>query len=223
MAGQARPSGGWTMAVGDSLLAFMALLRGRDSRPAVFRITSAAAVLLAGWGAGGCGDRGRSGSAAPDTTLRLEVRVMSDTGARARLEITPPPLAVWVASVSPARPADPASLPPPEPGPELEIPLADPPLPPGLVVDPDLKPPILRTPALLTLPAGGGRGPRSVELDVRVAEDGAVSDALWAGGSEDSLLVRAAVESALGMRFYPALKAGRPVAVWCRQRFDFGP
>jgi hypothetical protein len=25
------------------------------------------------------------------------------------------------------------------------------------------------------------------------------------------------------MRFHPAVKAGRPVAVWCRQRFDFEP
>ena len=24
------------------------------------------------------------------------------------------------------------------------------------------------------------------------------------------------------MRFYPALRDGRPVAVWCRQRFKFG-
>jgi len=24
------------------------------------------------------------------------------------------------------------------------------------------------------------------------------------------------------MRFYPALRGGRPVAVWCRQRFEFG-
>jgi hypothetical protein len=24
------------------------------------------------------------------------------------------------------------------------------------------------------------------------------------------------------MRFYPARRAGRPVAVWCRERFDFG-
>jgi hypothetical protein len=24
------------------------------------------------------------------------------------------------------------------------------------------------------------------------------------------------------MRFFPALQSGRAVAVWCRQRFDFG-
>jgi hypothetical protein len=33
--------------------------------------------------------------------------------------------------------------------------------------------------------------------------------------------VDAARECALAMRFYPALRAGRPTAVWCRQRFDF--
>jgi hypothetical protein len=98
--------------------------------------------------------------------------------------------------------------------------------PPALAIDDDLKPPLLRTPAALTRPAdprsGSRPGAQSVELDVRVDESGAVTDALWAGGAADSALVSAAIECALGMRFYPALRAGRPVAVWCRQRFDFG-
>jgi TonB family protein len=59
-----------------------------------------------------------------------------------------------------------------------------------------------------------------VDVDVRVAEDGSVSDARWAGGG-DSALAAAAIRCALDMRFFPALQAGRPVAVWCRQRFDF--
>src|SRR6266545_850269 len=47
------------------------------------------------------------------------------------------------------------------------------------------------------------------------------ADAGWAGGSEDPARVAAATACARAMRFYPALRAGRPVAVWCRQRFDF--
>jgi TonB family protein len=61
-----------------------------------------------------------------------------------------------------------------------------------------------------------------VELDVRVDETGVVTDAHWAGGSADSSLVAAAIACAEAMAFYPAQLAGRPVAVWCRQRFDFG-
>jgi hypothetical protein len=49
-----------------------------------------------------------------------------------------------------------------------------------------------------------------------------VSDALWAEGSQDSTVVEAALACARGMRFYPALRSGRPIAVWCRQRFEFG-
>jgi hypothetical protein len=59
-------------------------------------------------------------------------------------------------------------------------------------------------------------------LDVRVDEAGLVSDALWAGGSNDPVLVQAATECALKMTFYAAIQAGKPVPVWCRQRFDFG-
>jgi hypothetical protein len=99
--------------------------------------------------------------------------------------------------------------------------------PPGLEVDPGLKPPILRAPGTLALPPGW-HGPRtSVDLDVRVDESGRVSDALPALASGDSVvieagLVEAARRCALGMRFYPALQGGRAVPVWCRQRFDFG-
>jgi len=57
---------------------------------------------------------------------------------------------------------------------------------------------------------------------VRVDETGEVTDALWTDGSTDSMLVQVATECALSMKFYPALQVGRPVPVWCRQRFDFG-
>ena len=154
----------------------------------------------------------------------LAVHVYADTGRGGRLEVRPPAARVWLASVAPARafPTAPAlpeafpdSLPPPEDSP------------PALAVNPGLKPPVLRAPGTLALPPGW-HGPRtSVELDVRVDESGRVSDALPALASGDSAvvemgLVEAARRCALGMSFYPALQAGRPVPVWCRQRFDFG-
>ena len=55
-----------------------------------------------------------------------------------------------------------------------------------------------------------------------MSESGAVTDALWAGGGTDSALVAAARACALGMSFFPALRGGRPVAVWCRERFEIG-
>ena len=154
----------------------------------------------------------------------LAVHVFADTGRGGRLEVRPSAACVWLASVTPARALTPAptlpealpdSLPPPEDSP------------PALAVEPGLKPPVLRAPGRLALPSGW-RGPRaSVELDVRVDESGRVSDALPARASGDSAaievgLVEAARHCALGMRFYPALQGGRPVPVWCRQRFDFG-
>lgn len=162
-------------------------------------------------------DRGGPGHVAPP--LALAVRVGSDTSRAQRLETTPPRARVWLRRVSPARPPA-LDLAPPEAAPSA--PVAEPPeepAPPGLEVSEDLKPPILRAADALAVPE---RAPRaSVELDVRVDEDGAVSDALWAEGSRDSALVEAATACALSMRFYPALRSGRPVAVWCRQRFDF--
>uniref|UniRef100_A0A832I465 TonB C-terminal domain-containing protein n=1 Tax=Eiseniibacteriota bacterium TaxID=2212470 RepID=A0A832I465_UNCEI len=181
------------------------------------------AAAAAAFVAAGCERGAGAGRGEP---MSLPVRVTADTGRAERLRVVAPPardaVRVWVARVSPARPA-----PPDAPLPAAEAPLAlpadDAPPPPGLEVDEDLRPPILRTPAALVLPGGPGRARVSVELDVRVDEEGAVSDALWAGGSDDSALVAAATASALGMRFHPALQAGRPIAVWCRQRFDFGP
>jgi len=125
---------------------------------------------------------------------------------------------VWVRRVTPSRPAAiQAPLPPAPPDTLAPEPLP----PPALVVDPDLKPPLLRTRARLVAPSGA-RARAAVELDVRVDEAGDVTDALWAAGSSDPGLVAAARACALGMRFYPALRGGRPIAVWCRQRFDFG-
>ena len=64
--------------------------------------------------------------------------------------------------------------------------------------------------------------PLSIDLDVLVDDTGAVSDVECAGECSDSSLVEAARRCARTMRFYPALRGGWPVAVWCRHRFDFG-
>jgi TonB family protein len=190
------------------------------------RATAVTVVLiLAVVAACGCG-RGRS-SVAETPRGRMPVDVFADTGRGGRLAIAPPAHAasVWMDRVSQTRVAA-----PPASAIETPAPEAPPETPPetlasersaarGLTVDEDLKPPILRERAALVVPPHAARG--TVELDVRVDEEGQVSDAMWAAGSEDSALVRAATDCALAMRFFPALQAGRPVAVWCRQRFEF--
>lgn len=157
--------------------------------------------------------------------LALSVRAGADTGRMEHLEIRPPrPARAWLAGVTPARPGA-ISAPLPEAAPDTLLPEA--PSPPVLQVEPGLLPPVLREAATLTLPAGltGVRDHRfeSVMLDVRVSETGEVTDVLGAGGSADSALVEAASACVKRMRFYPARRGGEPVAVWCRQRFDFGP
>jgi outer membrane biosynthesis protein TonB len=67
----------------------------------------------------------------------------------------------------------------------------------------------------------GARLPSHVELEVRVDSDGAVREVRWAGGAADTALIAAAIACARGLTFYPALRGGTPVEVWCRQRFDF--
>jgi TonB family protein len=153
----------------------------------------------------------------------LHVDVFADTGRAERLAVAPPagdsapaPARVWLARVKPTRSTRlDAPLPVPTPG-EIE---EAPPSPPPLEVDPRLEPPLPRRLGALRVPRPARRA--SVDLDVRVAEDGTVSDALWAGGSADTALVSAAIECARAMTFFPARQGGRPVAVWCRQRFDF--
>jgi TonB family protein len=172
----------------------------------------------------GCGGR----TPRAERPVRLPVDVFADTSRSVRLSTTPhleshasssrsaPPTAtVWLARVSPAAPVA-SEVPPPAP----ESVAVAWPAPPVLAVDEDLKPPIPRESARLRVPAGARPG--WVELDVRVDETGAVTDAEWAGGSPDTALVRAATDCAFAMRFFPAVLGGREVAVWCRQRFDFG-
>lgn len=112
---------------------------------------------------------------------------------------------------------------------ELALPNADPAPPPvadpdaiareGLAIDDELRPPIARSASALTL-KGARRG--WVELDVRVDEQGEVSDAVVVEAMADSATQAAAVEAAYAVRFHPATQRGKPVAVWCRQRFEVG-
>ena len=155
----------------------------------------------------------------------LPLAVFADTGRTTTLRVEPPSsgaaatganASAWLTRVSPAR-AEPAALPLAEPEPDTLQSM--PPPPPALVVDGHLKPPLLRNRAPLAVP-NGARG--SVELDVRVDERGEVAEVRWADGSRGPALVRAATDCARAMRFFPAERAGHPVAVWCRQRFDFG-
>jgi hypothetical protein len=174
-----------------------------------------AIVLLA---LAGCGrDRDRHRTESP---LPIPIHVLDDTSRTERLEVNPPPARAWFARVSPSSPR---SLAPrlPDAPPDTSIPVS----PPRLEIDPGLKPPILRTPAQLELPESIRRSvgdrPATVELDLRIDEEGYVSKVRW-DGVGDSALAEAARRCAEGMRFFPALKGDRPVAVWCRQRFEVG-
>jgi TonB family protein len=169
----------------------------------------------------GCGREQRTGAQA----LALSVRAGADTARMEHLQIRPPrPARAWLARVTPAPPGM-TFAPLPDAAPDTLLP--EPAAPPTLEVEPGLMPPVLRDAAPLTLPPGpAGRRARrfeSVILDVRVSERGEVTDVLEAGGSPDSALAEAARACARRMRFYPARWRGEPVAVWCRQRFDFGP
>ena len=182
----------------------------RDPAPSRVLHAAVAAFLLLG-----CG---RSRPQPPSSTA-LDVQVFSDTARSVPLHVEPPPTArVWLRGVAIARPAAiEAPLPVAEPG---AVP-PDTSAPPALPIDPELKPPILRNAARLILPPARGRGAEAVELDVQVSDVGDVTDARWAGGSADTALVAAATACARAMTFHPALLGGRPVSVWCRQRFEF--
>lgn len=187
------------------------------ARMAVVHWSAAALVMAGAVLASGCG---RERRAAPQS-LPLAVAPGADTGVMTRLEIRPPLKArAWLARVSPERPVPPAvTLPAAEP----DTVSAELVAPPALEIEPGLLPPVLREAAPLRLPPGG-RPQRfeSVELDVRVDEHGVVTDVIADQGA-DPRLVEAASACAKAMRFYPARRGGEPVAVWCRQRFDFGP
>jgi hypothetical protein len=199
-------------------------------------LTLAAALL-----ASGCA-RESDRAAAPATRAQgggqaLPVRVAADTGGMERLLVRPPEARAWLARVS-------RHLPPPvtggtrdsppvtpvtrEPAPQVPLPEAAPDTAfpqsgVALAVDPGLVPPVPRGPAALLVPPRGYTGSGSVVLiDVHVNERGEVTDVLGPDTRADSALVGAAIACARRMRFYPARLAGEPVAVWCRQRFEFG-
>ncbi len=157
----------------------------------------------------------RAGAAAADSAFALPVEWLADSSRGSALPVRPPP-AVWALRVTPSRPAAPD---PPLPAAPPAVPEGAP-APPALAIEPGLKPPIPRRTGRIAVPAGASL-PASVELDVEVDETGAVRDAVWSGGATDSALVHAAIACARSMAFFPALKGGEPVAVWCRQRFDF--
>ena len=174
-----------------------------------------AAAWLAAASAAGCG---RARSPEPQSTA-LDVQVFRDTSGAVTLHVEPPPAArVWLRGVAIARPAAiDAPLPAAEPG--AAPPDTSPP--PALPVDPHLKSPILKSAAALAVPPARGRGAEAVELDVQVSDAGEVTDVRWAGGSGDTARVAAASACARSMTFHPALLGGKPVSVWCRQRFEF--
>jgi TonB family protein len=161
---------------------------------------------------------GRARAPEPSSTA-LDVQVFRDTSGAVTLHVEPPPAArVWLRGVAIARPpAIDAPLPAAEPG---TAPTDTAP-PPALPFDPRLKSPILKSASPLSVPTARGRGSEAVELDVQVSEAGDVTDVRWAAGSEDAALVAAASACARSMRFHPALLGGKPVSVWCRQRFEF--
>lgn len=80
----------------------------------------------------------------------------------------------------------------------------------------ELKPPIPRGAPVLPR---GGRGGRVV-LDVRVDEEGRVSDVEPVDATADPATVEAAVQAAFASRWYPALLGTARVAVWTRQVFE---
>jgi hypothetical protein len=145
----------------------------------------------------------------------LTVNVLADTGRSMTMAARAPEVRVSVARITPARagvldPPLPSAPPAPPPAAESQVAAAA------------LLPPILRRPATLTPPRGLAH-PASVELEVRVDALGRVVDVRWAGGDADTAIVGAARRCASAMEFYPALLAGRPVEVWCRQRFELTP
>lgn len=199
------------------------LARGAAGRAAPALVAGFALALAFGLTACGPGGAPRRPAAIP-----VPLAVLADSGGASRLAVPSPERArAWLSRVSrgaptAVRPSPPGSqalaAPPPEAPPE------SPPVEsaaPALAMDEGLKAPIPRGTATLRLGASRGRS-AWVDLDVRIDEAGEVSDAVPVEGTADPVAVAAAVECALAMRFHPALQAGRPVAVWCRQRFAFG-
>jgi protein TonB len=185
---------------------------GRRAGSAIAPVAVALALLA------GCGRPAERRAEAPVGPARPDADALArDRAERVVLPLVPPGTGEWrVEQVAPARaeldpplpaaePADPASVPGPEPEPE-----------------PDgerLKPPIARGLPSLVRAGPGGR----VTFDVRVDEQGEVSDVELVASEADSLTVAAAAAVARATRYHPARMGERAVAVWCRQVFDVRP
>jgi periplasmic protein TonB len=169
-------------------------------------------------GLAGCGER-RS-EAPVEAQAPLAIQVYADTAHGPSPGAPPPPaVSVWLERVGPVRPAA-LDLPPPDAPPDTVIPES----PPSPAIETGLTPPVLIAAVPLVTPRDprGAHARGSIEIDLEVDDNGRVTQTVWAGGSADTALVRAAIECARSMRFRPARRGGQPIAVWCRQRFDFG-
>jgi TonB family protein len=172
-------------------------------------IVVAALVLLTA-----CSRRGeradeRARAGAP--TVKEET-LARDESERIVMPLAPPGTGEWrVEQVAPARAELDPPLPAAEPGDPDTLPAREP------VADPGaLQPPIARGFPRLLRAGGGGR----VTLDVRVDEQGEVSDVELVASDADSAMVAAATAAAFATRYHPARLGGRAVAVWSRQVFD---
>lgn len=140
-------------------------------------------------------------------TLRLE-RVTLERGSLDRAAPIPG------VAVSPAEPS------PEPPSPEPGEPPAPEPAAPGPADARTLLPPIARGAPSTTIAgraADAKQARAHVTLDVRVDEQGDVSDAILVESDADSATVQTAIGAAEAVRYHPALLGGRPVAVWTRQ------
>jgi hypothetical protein len=149
---------------------------------------------------------------------RAGVRVGADTSNSARLAIgnpRPQPEARGAIAVAPA-PARGVTLPPPDAAPDSVPAGASAPA----AADPTFKPPLLRSAPALIEPPGTTR--MAIDLDLRVDLDGRVREVRDVDAAVDRAARSAARRCALGMRFYPAQRAGLPVEAWSRRRFEFG-
>lgn len=167
----------------------------------------------------GCGRRQPASDSTATPVRRSVAGALEDSGASVRLAVRPPVTGVRLAEVTPARGT---TLAPPLPSaaPDSAIPSSDGTA--ATATDDALHPPIPRAAGSLAAPSTLQRA-EFVELELLVDERGDVSDVRWVDGARDSALVRAARDGAATLSFYPALLRGRPVAVWCRQRFEFTP
>jgi protein TonB len=148
---------------------------------------------------------------ARDASSRTDsLALTADRPPSVTLPPAPPPLTVL--RIAPER-SD-AHVPPPQAPPEAP-PESNAPVD-RLPIDDRLRPPVLREPLRAPI-ARLARG--WVELDVRVDERGEVTDVRLASADADRAGVQAALAAARTLRYFPARKAGEPVAVWCRQRF----